>query len=253
MSKTHLIVHDPHAHPEYSNVRADYLAKLIKDVRPDVVINMGDAADMPSLSSYDKGTKGFEGRNYRKDINAHLEFQDRMWAPVKRSKKKLPYRVILEGNHEHRIKRAINASPELDGAISFSDLYFDSYYDSVVEYTGNTPGVVTIDGVSYAHYFISGVGQRPISGEHQAYTLLTKQFTSCTQGHTHTTDFAVRTDVNGKRMQGLVCGVYQDYWSDWAGEANRMWYKGVVVKRNVVDGHYDPQWISMEALRKAYG
>lgn len=253
MSKTHLIIPDQHAHPEYHNDRATWVSKLIKDIRPDVVINMGDAADMPSLSSYDKGTKGFEGRNYRKDINSHLEFQDRMWVPVKRSKKKLPYRLVLEGNHEHRIKRAINSSPELDGAISFSDLDFNSYYDNVVEYTGNTPGVVTVDGVSYAHYFISGVAQRPVSGEHQAYTLLTKQFTSCTQGHTHTTDFAVRTDVNGRRMMGLVCGVYQDYWSDWAGEANRMWWSGVVVKRNVEDGHYDPQWISLEALRKEYG
>jgi hypothetical protein len=253
MSSTHLIIPDQHAHPEFNNNRADLLAKLIKDVRPDVVVNIGDAADMPSMSSYDKGTKGFQGRSYRKDINSHLEFQDRLWAPVKRSKKRLPHRVVLEGNHEHRVKRAINASPELDGAISFDDFDFKSYYDEVVEYNGGTPGVVTIDGVSYAHYFISGVACKPISGEHQAYTLLTKQFTSCTQGHTHTTDFAMRTDVNGRRMQGLVVGVYQDYVSEWAGEANRMWWSGVVVKRNVEDGHYDPQWISLEALEKEYG
>ena len=253
MSKTHLVIPDQHANPDYHNNRADYLAKLIKDVRPDVVVNIGDAADMESMSSYDKGTKGFQGRSYRRDMDCHNDFQERLWAPVKRSKKKLPYRVVLEGNHEHRVKRAINASPELDGAISFDDFNFQSYYDEVVEYTGGTPGVTTIDGVSYAHYFISGVMGRPISGEHQAYALLTKQFVSCTQGHTHTTDYAVRTDVNGRRMMGLVCGVYQDYVADWAGEANRMWWSGVVVKRNVEDGHYDPQWISMEALRKEYG
>jgi len=253
MSKVHLVIPDQHAHPDFSNERADYLAALIKDVRPDVVINIGDAADMPSMSSYDKGTKGFQGRSYRKDINSHLEFQDRLWAPVKRSKKKMPRRIVLEGNHEHRVKRAINASPELDGAISFDDFDFRSYYDEVVEYTGGTPGVILLDGVSYAHYFISGVMGRGIAGEHAAYSLLTKQFTSCTQGHTHTTDYAVRTDVHGRRMMGLVCGVYQDYVADWAGEANKMWWSGVIVKRNVEDGHYDPQWISMEALRKEYG
>jgi len=253
MSKTHLIVPDPHAHPEYNNVRADYLAKLIKDIRPDVVINMGDAADMPSLSSYDKGTRAFQGRNYRADIDSHLEFQDRMWTPVKRRKKKLPYRVVFEGNHEHRVKRALNLSPELDGAIGFDDFNFSDYYDRVIEYKGGTPGTKTIDGVTYAHYLVSGVKGLAIGGEHAAYSLITKQFTSCTVGHTHTTDYAVRTDVNGRRLHGLVAGVYQDYWSDWAGECNRMWWSGVVVKRNVVDGHYDPQWISMEALRKEYG
>lgn len=250
---THLVIPDQHANPDYHNNRADWLAGLIKDVRPDVVVNIGDAADMSSMSSYDKGTKGFQGRSYRKDIDSHLEFQDRMWAPVKRSKKKLPCRVMMEGNHEFRLKRALQLSPELDGAISFDDFDFKNYYDEVIEYNGNTPGVYTKDGVSYAHYFISGVACRPISGEHQAYSLLTKQFTSCTQGHTHTTDFAVRTDVNGRRIQGLVVGVYQDYWSDWAGEANRMWWRGVVIKRNVEDGHYDPQWVSIEALRKEYG
>jgi hypothetical protein len=250
---THLVIPDQHAHPDFHNKRADWLGQLIKELRPEVVINIGDAADMPSLSSYDKGTKGFQGRNYRKDIDAHLDFQSRLWAPMKRAKKKLPRRVVLEGNHEWRIKRAINASPELDGAISFDDLDFGSYYDEVVEYEGNSPGVIAIDGIGYAHYHISGVAGKPISGEHQAYSMITKLFNSATQGHTHITDYAVRTELDGTRIQGCVCGVYQDYISVWAGVANRLWWPGVVVKRNVEDGHYDPQWIGIDALRKEYG
>jgi hypothetical protein len=250
---THLVIPDQHAHPDFHNKRADWLGQLIKEVRPDVVINIGDAADMPSLSSYDKGTKGFQGRNYRKDIDAHLDFQERMWAPMKRAKKKRPYRVVLEGNHEWRIKRAINVSPELDGAISFNDLDFSSYYDEVVEYSGTTPGVITLGGIGYAHYHLAGVSGRAISGEHQAYTMLTKLFTSATQGHTHTTDYAVRTNLDGSRVQGLVAGCYQDYLADWAGECNRLWWHGVVLKHNLEKGYYDPQWIGIDALRKEYG
>lgn len=253
MGKTHLILPDPHAHPDFNNDRADWVGKLIKELRPDVVVNIGDAADMPSLSSYDKGTRAFQGRNYRKDIDAHLDFQDRMWHPIKRSKKKLPYSIIFEGNHEHRIKRALNLSPELDGAISFGDLDFKRYYDEVIEYTGRTPGIHVVDGVHYAHFFVSGVLGRAISGEHPAYSLLTKEFVSCTQGHVHTADYSIRTTVGGRKIHGLVCGIFQDYWADWAGEINKLWWRGLVVKRNVEDGSYDPQFISMEALKNEYG
>ena len=248
-----MIVPDPHAHPDFHNERADWLGKLIKDLKPDVVINIGDAADMPSLCSYDKGTRAFQGRSYRKDIEAHLDFQDRMWQPIKRSKKKKPYSIIFEGNHEHRIKRALDLSPELDGAISFDDLDFKRYYDEIIEYTGRTPGVHVCDGVHYAHFFVSGVLGRAISGEHPAYSLLTKEFVSCTQGHVHTADYSIRTTVGGRKINGLVCGVYQDYWSDWAGEVNKLWWRGVVIKRNVEDGTYDPQFIGMEALKREYG
>ena len=63
----HLVVPDIHAHPDHNNDRADWLGKLILDIKPDVVVNIGDMWDMPSMSSYDKGTKGFYGRSYRKD------------------------------------------------------------------------------------------------------------------------------------------------------------------------------------------
>ena len=252
MTKTHLVIPDQHAHPDFNNDRADWIARLIVDVRPDVVINIGDAADMASLSTYDKGKRAFQGRSYKKDIDAHLDFQDRMWAPVKRTKKKLPYRVVLEGNHEHRIEKALDMSPELEGTISFKDYAFDDYYDDVVRYQGGTPGIIDIDGIHYAHYFVSGVMGRPVGGEHPAYSLLTKHFTSCTCGHIHVADHAIRTTVDGRRIHGLVAGVYQDYESAWAGEINKLWWRGVVVKHNVEGGSYDPEWISIDRLRKEY-
>lgn len=253
MSRTHLIIPDSHAHPDFHNKRAEWLGGLIADIKPDVVINIGDVADMPSLSSYDKGTKGFIGRNYKADITSAVDFEDRLWTVVRRQKKRLPLRIKLHGNHEQRIGRAINASPELEGAISYDDLQEKHYYDEIVPYNGNTPGVIEVDGVHYAHFFVSGVMGRPISGEHPAYSLLTKEFVSCTQGHTHTMDLAQRTTVGGKKIYGCVCGVYQDYDSGWAGEVNKLWWRGVVVKRNVENGTYDPEFISLDRIKKEYG
>ena len=252
MGKTFIILPDQHAHPDFNNKRADYAAQLIIDVKPDIVVNLGDAADMASLSTYDKGKRDFHGRSYRRDIDAHLDFQERLWGPVKARKKKMPYTVVLEGNHEHRIERALDLSPELVGTIGFKDYDFDSYYDTVVRYDGATPGVIDIEGILFAHYFITGVSGRPIGGERPAHMLLDKTGTSCVAGHLHTFDYATRTNINGTVRNGLICGVYQDYDAPWAGAINHLWRAGIAILRNVENGDYDLQWVSLKALKEEY-
>lgn len=253
MGKTYIIVPDQHAHPDHNNDRADYLAQLIIDVRPDVVVNLGDAADMPSLSSYDKGKRSYHGRSYRADIESHLDFQSRMWDPVKARKKKMPHTIVLEGNHEHRIERALDLSPELDSTIGFSDYNFEEYYDEVIRYDGGTPGVFQLDNILFAHYFITGVSGRPVGGERPAHMLLDKVGASCIAGHLHTFDYATRTNINRQTRNGLIAGVYQDYDSEWAGNINHLWRAGVAILRNVEDGDYDLQWVSLKSLKDEYG
>lgn len=251
---THLIIPDSHAHPDFPNDRADWLGSLIADVKPDVLIHIGDSADMPSLSSYDKGKRSFQGRNYKSDINAHLDFQERQFAPIKRLKKKLPFSVFFVGNHEHRITRAIDLSPELDGAISLRDLQLNEYYDEVVDYSGGTPGVKLIDGITYAHYFVGGIAGRPLGGIHAGYAIATKKFSSATCGHSHLVDWSRHVNLRGEQVNGLCVGCYQDYTNEWAGEVGNLWWRGVVIKRNVDgSGGYDPTFISLDALRREYG
>lgn len=249
----HLILPDIHAHWEHDNARADLVSKLIADINPDVVVNIGDTADMPSLASYDQGKRAFNGRTYRADIDVSLDFNDRLWSPLKARKKKMPRRVFLEGNHEHRIERALDLSPELVGTIGLKDLELEEFYNDVVLYSGNTPGVIVLDGISYAHYFVSGIKGLPLGGEHPGYTHITKLFTSSTSGHSHLLDYSVRTDNSGRKLMGLQAGCFIDFPMEWAGETNRLWWRGVVVKRSVENGSYDPQFISLNALRKEYG
>mgnify|MGYP000864525593 CR=1 FL=1 len=252
MSKTHLVIPDSHATPGKSNRRAEWVGRLINEVKPDVVINLGDSADMPSLCSYDHGKKSFIGRTYAKDIEVHGDFQERLWNTVRKSKRKLPRRITLIGNHEQRIDRAIETQPELEGVIGYSDLCLGDFYDDVVHYEGSTPGSIEVDGITYAHYLVSGISGRPISGEHHAYSLLAKKFSSCVVGHAHTLDWCVRTRQNGKKISGLVAGCYQEHTSDFAGEANKLWWRGVCILRNVEDGVYDLETVSLDYLKKNY-
>jgi hypothetical protein len=253
VGKTHLVIPDTHAHFQHHNKRADYLANLIIDLKPDVVVHMGDGPDMPSLSGYDRGKKSFQGRTYKADIEAWLDFQDRMWHPVKQRKKKLPDTYYIEGNHDERISRAINMQPELEGAIDIADLQLSDYWDEVIRYDGRTPGILHLDDISYAHFFVSGVMGKPISGERPANALLNKQYVSCTAAHGHTLDYCVRTTAHRTKIMGLVAGCFIDYHCDWAGTSQDLWWNGVIIKRNVEGGCYDPQFVSLTALKKEYG
>lgn len=245
---THLIIPDSHAHPDFSNARYTLLGNLIADVKPDIVCDIGDFFDMPSLCSYDKGKKSFEGRRYRKDIQAGVEGQDRIRQVLKKQKKKLPRFVRTLGNHEDRITRALQMDPILEGTIGLEDLQSKEY--GWEEHPFLEP--VEIDGIQYSHYFVTGVSGKPIGGEHAGYSLLTKRFRSSTQGHTHTFDYCIRT-AGDRKLHGLVVGEFIDYNVEYAGQANDIWSSGVVIKRGVENGQYDLEWISMRRLMEEYG
>lgn len=249
---THLVIPDCHAHPDHNNNRADWLGKLVVDLRPDVLINLGDTWDMDSLNSYDKGKRDFHSKTYARDIAAGLDFSERMFAPIRRLKKRQPRKVFILGNHEQRIERALDLSPELVGTLSYNDLDIARDYHDFVDYNGTVPGSILIDGILYGHFMASGVMGRPAGGEHPAYTLISKKFQSCTVGHTHIFDYCVRSDGSGRNVQGFVAGCYLDYAPRWAGELFKMWVPGVGVCRNVEAGQYDFQWISLDALKKEY-
>lgn len=259
MSKSYLVIPDAHATPFHHNERFDLLGEFIIDRKPDVIINIGDFADMPSLCSYDKGKKSFEGRRYKDDIKATVDAQERMFKPMseynerqrRNSKKQYKPELILTlGNHEHRINRVTESQAELDGAISVDDLQYKDFGWDVYNY--GTP--VIRDGVAFCHNFTSGVLGKPISGEHPAFSMVSKMYMSCVAGHSHTRDFCERTATDGKRLLGIVVGCYldMDQHERYAGEANKMWWKGLVMLNDVDNGEFEPEFINMKQLRRAY-
>jgi hypothetical protein len=245
---THLIIPDSHSHPDFNNDRYDWLGQLIADVKPDVVINIGDHWDLSSLSTYDVGTKAHEGKRYLADLEHGSEAMERYHNPIRRLKKGQPRWVFCIGNHEHRITKAVEKDPKLEGVLSLNDLDLDYFRYETFPFLDK----VEIDGIYYSHYFSSGIMGRAISGERPAYTLLTKQFVSCTQGHSHLLDFCRRVDPIGRPILGLNVGCFFDYDSPWAGPANKFYYRGVVICRNVSNGNYDLELVSMETLKASY-
>ena len=257
MSKTAIVFTCAHTDPSVPNDRFDWLGSLIEDVRPDYVVDLGDTIDLKSLNSYDtRYPQAIVTQNYERDIEHHQEAMDRIWGRYKISKKKRPYRIGFEGNHENRLKKALAHDPRIEGGkygISFSHLATDYWYDDYHEYSNSAPSIFDYDGVSYSHYFSSGNSPAATSGIHHAYTLLQNRSYSSTCGHSHKRSLFFKDGAYPTGIIGLVAGCFKGGQESWAGQSNNEWWKGVVVKRNIENGMYDPEFISMERLRAEYG
>lgn len=256
-----LIIPDCHSHPDYDNERFIWLGEYILDERPDTIVCLGDFADMPSLSSYDKGTRSFEGRRYKRDVEASIDAQNKLFQAVNnyntrqaKNKKQQynPRTVMLGGNHEEgRINKVTQMHPELHGTISIEDLKFSNAWDEYIAYKD----IGFVEGFAFSHYFVSGLMGRPIGGENAAKALLAKQGMSCIAGHSHLLDFAVRTRADGKKMMGLVggCYVHPDMVEGWNANTAALWWNGVTMLKDVDNGWAeDVQFVSQATLEQKY-
>lgn len=246
-----------HVTPEVSNNRFTLLGRFLYDLKPDTFIDLGDFDDMKSLNTFDtRHPKAIVQQNYGRDIEYGQEARERIWEPFKRNKKRMPFRVGFEGNHENRIKKAVASDPRLEHpkyGISFDHLQTDQWYDEYHEYVDSAPAIACYDGVSYAHYFSSGNYGTAVSGIHHAYTLLQNRNSSSTCGHSHKRDLHFKDGSYPKGIIGLVAGCFKGGNETWAGQANKDWWKGIVVKREVADGYYEPEFVSLKQLEKMYG
>lgn len=253
-----LLIGDAHASPYHSNERFDWLGRLIIDERPEVIYCTGDFADMPSLSSYDKGKKSGELRRYAADIDAAHDALARIRRPLeefneqqKRNKKSAyrPRFIMAGGNHdEGRIEKAIQLSPELDGTISILDLRYTEYGWEYIPYRD----IIELEGVYCSHSFPSGVMGQPISGFGIAGSLLAKNNVSSIVGHCHLFDFAVRSKPDSTKLMALSPGWYGDHVEEYARHTQHMWWNGLCILKNVHDGEFDLETISFKEVKNRY-
>lgn len=244
-----LVVPDAHARPDFDNSRFDALGNFIVDKRPDIVVSIGDWADMGSLCVHDKGQKVAEGRRYQDDVTASLDALQRVMTKVRKgyNKKKLPEFHITLGNHENRIDRAANENPELHGKLSVDDLRFKQAGWNVVPFLKP----LSIDGICFQHYFTSGVMGRPIGGINHARSLVIKNYQSSVCGHSHSRDYWEDVRADGQRVFGLVVGCFDEGEHHYTTEQRR-WWSGLVMLNEVHDGTAEPAFWSMDYLKRKF-
>jgi hypothetical protein len=234
-----LVLPDVQAKPGNDFSFLTSIGNYILAKQPDVIVNIGDFADMESLSTYDRGLKSFEGRSYQKDIWAAREAMDALLTPIyeynkraKRNKDKQykPRMVLTLGNHENRINRAINEDRKLDGLISTDDLPYQDW--EVIPFLQ----VVVIEGIAFSHYFCSGSMGRPVGS---AQALLTKMHMSCFAGHAQGRSIAYGKRADGTDMTAIISGSCYLHDEDYLnGQTNNHW-RGLWLLHNCKDGSFD--------------
>lgn len=251
----HFILPDAQVKPDHNYDYLERIGLYLIDKQPDVVVNIGDFADMASLSSYDVGKKSFEGRRYRSDVEASHLAMARLLKPIedfnqrqrKNGKKQYKPRMVLTlGNHEHRINRVVDSDPKLDGTISIDDLGYDTFGWEVHPFLE----VCVIDGIAYSHYFITGTSNRPIQSTN---ILLNKKHMSCVAGHQQGRQVSYGYRADGRRIAGIIAGSCYEHDEDYMGpQGNRHW-RGCIMLNEVDDGCFDEMFISLDYLKRKYG
>lgn len=242
-----LVIGDAHAKHGESNERFTKLGKVINEYQPDVIVNIGDMADMESLSSYDVGKKSFEGRRLVKDYEALWDALERIEKEVKGNYS--PIKIALMGNHEERINKAINSDPKLEGTISIDDLKFNEYGWQVFPFL--VPAEVM--GITFQHYFVTGSMDRAISAENTGRTIIKKYHRSALAGHSHKLDLAWDAGPSGLMVAGTV-GCYFSHIEKWQSlQSQKQFWRGLVFLDGVKDGTIeDCRLLSMEKINRIY-
>lgn len=261
--KKHLMIPDTQVKPGVPLYHLEWIGQYIVDNPPDRLIMIGDWYDLPSLSSYDRGTKGFEGRRFTADVDSGHRALELMEKPLeqrnaalKRSKHAMLKidKHVTWGNHEHRAQRVSDSMAELDGLIGTH--LFNEFWQHRGWKTHEYTEVVDLDGVWYTHCFLTELTGRAMGG--MASTMLKNIGNSFSMGHRQVYEVAARY-VGARMQRALVAGACYLHDEEYKGpprsqserSANYHW-RGCVYKHDVADGEYSLMELPLDYLCRRY-
>lgn len=254
---THLMIPDTQCKPDIDMGYLDWLGQYIVDKKPEVIVHIGDHADMPSLSSYDKGKGKAEGKRVCNDIEASIEGMNRLLRPLAQLQdleremygyvKYKPKMVLTLGNHEERIMRHVNDNPELQGFLSYDNLKYEEMGWEVYDFLKP----VTINGVSYCHFMANPMSGKPYGG--MAMNVLKNVGESFCMGHKQTLDVATRfLPASGRQQWAIIAGAYYEHDEGYKGHQGNHHWRGIVMQHNVKNGSFNPMFVNLEYLKNKY-
>lgn len=256
--RSHLLIPDCQVRPGVPINHLEALGHYIVHRKPDVVVQIGDFADMHSLCSYDQGKRAGEGARYQEDIHSAREAMDALLAPIRaynhdmaqqHRKRYKPRMILTLGNHENRIRRHINTYPYLEDKLSFADLPYEDWevYDFL--------DVVEVDDILYSHYFPRNAQGRVVQthrGAPNARLQVMREMQSCSSGHLQGLDYYVH-QTGKRRYHGIIAGSFYQHEEDYLSPQGTAYWRGVIIKHEVAEGHYDPMFVSLDYLLRKYG
>jgi len=240
------VIPDVQAMPGVNLDHLTWAGKYLAAKRPDVIVCIGDFGDFPSLSQFGRGTMEFEGRRYRKDVDAFHRAMDLFMAPIAKVKGYRPHLEFTEGNHESHIERAVNDDAKLEGLMSIDDLRLPEYGWRVHKFLQP----VAVGGVAFCHYFPSGVMGRPITS---APALLRKLHMSAFAGHMQGREIAFSRRADGGHMTSIISGSFYQHSYKYLSPFTNSHWRGMWMMHEVRDGQFDEMALSIAYLKRRFG
>jgi hypothetical protein len=242
----HFVIPDRQAKPGIPLDHNTWLGKAIAKYRPDVLVDLGDNADFPSVSTHSApGSLEKEGARLARDIEAAREADRLLFAAMGKFR---PKRMVrLRGNHEDRLDRYLQLNPVLEGLLGL-ELLGDHDWE-IVPYSNGTPGVIVIDGIHYAHYFANVNTGRPIGGT--ATYKLAAIGSPFVMGHVQGYDIGTRQYATGRVIRGIVAGSCYLHDEPYKGAANAH-DRCAVVLNEVRNGRFSEMPLTLDYLCREY-
>lgn len=254
VSKTHCKINKPticviadlQCKPTESLEYLLWIGKYIADTKPDIIVNIGDTYDMPSLSSYDKGKSSAEGRRFVDDLNAGNKGLELLNLAIHKDPTYNPRKVFCKGNHEHRIDRYVEDNPELIGVIGTELLPLEAYGWEVHDFLHP----VEIEDIYFVHYLANPMTGKPYSGT--ASSILKTVGKSFVVGHKQVLDITIRPTIDGRQQIGIINGACYPFEEKYKGVFGNVHYRGITVLTEVKEGFGLPSFVSLDYMKEKY-
>lgn len=235
---------DMHAHPDYDLKRFTAAGEFCAEQQPDVIVNIGDFADVVSLNEHGSRLER-ETTRWKEDKQVTQEAMACFMRPIRRRKRKMPRLVLTLGNHENRINRWVGSNPEFEGDMSVDDLGFRQFGWEVFPWKQ----YVEIAGFHFVHE-IATKGKVSTKASSPSYGVK-GQRCSLVHGHTHEY-FCHRYPGRERPHWGidLGCLIHKDMgWQEsWSNPTEYTYWRGIWVIENACNGDGIPRPHTAEEL-----
>ncbi len=176
--------------------------------RWDGYLQVGDFLDFDAISSFNFGKPRLtENRRVKNDIQIANDILDRHQKIVRKNNKKAKF-VLLEGNHEERIERFLDANPAFEGMLDVPKLLKLKDRDFKWVRSWSRGEVYKIGKANFTHGLYTN--------KYHAHKMLDAEAHSIFYGHTHDVMCIPRsrrdkTDLQVGQSLGCLCNIEQAY------------------------------------------
>jgi hypothetical protein len=249
--RSHLVIPDMQLKPWAPIEHCAWVGAYIADRRPNVVVNLGDMADMPSLNSH-AAAEELEDSTVLDDLAVVRDGVALLTREIRKPKGYRPELHITLGNHEGRLYRLVAESPKLRGIYGADPFGYIEHGWTVHDFLRP----VVIDGCAYSHFFPRGANGRITQsrrGAPSAATMAKREMKTSIAGHQQGLDMAVVHTGDGRTVWGIIAGSCYLHAEDYLTPQGNAHWRGVLVLHDVNDGAFDPMVVSMDFLWRRFG